>query len=289
VSKPQVIDDEEHERVFQAVAAVDVAKKDGVVCLRGPHRSRPGGRQSTVWTVPATMSAVAALGEQLAAAGVQKVTLESALLSANRAGDQLVVTKLDRLGRSLEHLIELSTLLHTRQVDLVVLDQGTDTSTAVSRMFFQILGAIAEFEHALMSERTMEGLAARGRDRTGGKSPNSAPAWPLWPSRCTTKPAPTVGAATPCRRSPPSSASPALPPAPPAIGTSGVTMSPHFIPCQVSLNSSQAHRASGSPMPVAAGPVSSCAAPRTACGAPSPVSARCSSQRIKQLRSHPDL
>ena len=98
--------------------------------------------------------------------------LDKALLSANRAGDQLVVTKLDRLGRSLEHLIELSHLLQTRGVDLVVLDQGIDTSTAVGRMFFQILGAIAEFEHALMSERTMDGLAAaRARGRTGGQKP----------------------------------------------------------------------------------------------------------------------
>jgi DNA invertase Pin-like site-specific DNA recombinase len=54
-----------------------------------------------------------------------------------------VVTKLDRLGRSLEHLIELSHQLQTAGVDLVVLDQGIDTSTAVGRMFFQILGSIA--------------------------------------------------------------------------------------------------------------------------------------------------
>src|SRR4249920_1819226 len=52
-----------------------------------------------------------------------------------RAGDQLVVTKLDRLGRSLEHLIELSKQLQAGGVDLVVLDQGIDTSTAVGRMF----------------------------------------------------------------------------------------------------------------------------------------------------------
>jgi DNA invertase Pin-like site-specific DNA recombinase len=51
--------------------------------------------------------------------------LERALLSANRTGDQLVVTKLDRLGRSLEHLIELSRKLQGRNVDLVVLDQGS--------------------------------------------------------------------------------------------------------------------------------------------------------------------
>ena len=102
--------------------------------------------------------------------------LDKALLSANRYGDQLVVTKLDRLGRSLEHLIELAKLLQARGVDLVVLDQGIDTSTAVGRMFFHILGAIAEFEHALMSERTMDGLAAaRARGRTGGQKPKLGP------------------------------------------------------------------------------------------------------------------
>jgi DNA invertase Pin-like site-specific DNA recombinase len=102
--------------------------------------------------------------------------LDKALLSANRSGDQLVVTKLDRLGRSLEHLIELAKLLQDRGVDLVVLDQGIDTSTAVGRLFFQIIGAIAEFEHALMSERTMDGLAAaRARGRTGGQKPKLGP------------------------------------------------------------------------------------------------------------------
>jgi DNA invertase Pin-like site-specific DNA recombinase len=102
--------------------------------------------------------------------------LERALLAANRKGDQLVVTKLDRLGRSLEDLLELSRKLEERGVDLVVLDQGIDTSTAVGRMFFQILGAIAEFEHALMSERTIDGLrAARARGRTGGQKPKLGP------------------------------------------------------------------------------------------------------------------
>jgi DNA invertase Pin-like site-specific DNA recombinase len=58
----------------------------------------------------------------------------------------------------------------------VVLDQGIDTSTAVGRMFFQILGAIAEFEHALMSERTIDGLAsARARGRSGGQKPKLGP------------------------------------------------------------------------------------------------------------------
>ena len=101
--------------------------------------------------------------------------LDKALLVA-REGDQLVVTKLDRLGRSLENLILLSNDLQARGVDLVVIDQGIDTSTSVGRMFFQILGAIAEFEHALMAERTRNGLAAaRARGRTGGQRPKLSP------------------------------------------------------------------------------------------------------------------
>jgi DNA invertase Pin-like site-specific DNA recombinase len=101
----------------------------------------------------------------------RRLALDEALRMARR-GDQLVITKLDRLGRSLEHLIGLSRHLQARGVDLVVLDQGIDTSTAVGRMFFHILGAIAEFEHALMSERTRDGLeAARARGRTGGQKP----------------------------------------------------------------------------------------------------------------------
>jgi Resolvase, N terminal domain len=150
--------------------------------------------------------------------------LDKALLSANRAGDQLVVTKLDRLGRSLEHLISLAKALQGRGVDLQVLDQGIDTSTAVGRMFFQILGAIAEFEHALMSERTMDGLAAaRARGRTGGQQPKLTPARPASPSRCTTRPAQRASAATPWRRSPPNSASPAQP----STGTSNAWRQPN--------------------------------------------------------------
>ena len=76
--KPQVIDDEEHERVYDQVAAVDVAKDTGMVCTRTPHPSRPGARRSTVWTVKARMGAVRALGRQLKDSGIEMVTLESA-------------------------------------------------------------------------------------------------------------------------------------------------------------------------------------------------------------------
>jgi transposase len=75
--KPQVIDDEEHERVHDRVAAVDVAKDAGVVCTRTPHRSRPGARQSAIWTVKARMGAIRALGRQLKNDGIEMVTLES--------------------------------------------------------------------------------------------------------------------------------------------------------------------------------------------------------------------
>src|SRR5215469_16547989 len=75
--KPQVIDDQEHERVHERVAAVDVAKDTGMVCTRTPHPSRPGARRSTVWTAKARMNAVRALGRQLRKDGIEIVTLES--------------------------------------------------------------------------------------------------------------------------------------------------------------------------------------------------------------------
>ena len=75
--RPQVIDDEQHERVYERVAAVDVAKDSGMVCARMPHPSRPGARQSAVWTVKARMAAIGALGRQLKRDGIQMVTLES--------------------------------------------------------------------------------------------------------------------------------------------------------------------------------------------------------------------
>jgi DNA invertase Pin-like site-specific DNA recombinase len=92
-----------------------------------------------------------------------------------RSGDQLVITKLDRLGRSLEHLIELSNQLQVGGVDLVVLDQGIDTSTAVGGCSSRSWARSPSFllsRHALMSERTRDGLeAARARGRTGGPKP----------------------------------------------------------------------------------------------------------------------
>ena len=77
MSRPQVIDDQEHERVHERVAAIDVAKDTGMVCTRAPHPARPGTRRSTVWTVRARMNQIRALGRQLKQGGTEMVTLES--------------------------------------------------------------------------------------------------------------------------------------------------------------------------------------------------------------------
>ena len=73
--EPQEIEDEGHERIVERVAAIDVAKASGMVCVRVPHASRPGRRVSRVWEVAATTGAVTGLGDQLACQGVEKVTV----------------------------------------------------------------------------------------------------------------------------------------------------------------------------------------------------------------------
>lgn len=97
-----------------------------------------------------------------------------ACLSHLREGDALVITKLDRAGRSLAHLIAVSADLRAAGVDLVVLDQGIDTSNPAGRLFFHIVGAMAEFERDLISDRTKDGLAGADRGRNGGRKPKLA-------------------------------------------------------------------------------------------------------------------
>ena len=77
MSRPQVIDDQEHERIYERVAAVDVAKDSGMVCIRTPHPSRPGARRAAVQTVKARMNTIRVLGRQLKNDGIEIVTLES--------------------------------------------------------------------------------------------------------------------------------------------------------------------------------------------------------------------
>jgi DNA invertase Pin-like site-specific DNA recombinase len=91
-------------------------------------------------------------------------------LSHLREGDTFIVWRLDRLGRSLKHLIETVTKLKEQGVSFKSLTENIDTSTATGTLVFQIFGALAEFERNLIKERTIAGLdAARARGRTGGR------------------------------------------------------------------------------------------------------------------------
>ena len=91
----------------------------------------------------------------------------TAALSHARAGDCLVVWKLDRLGRTMKGLVELAAELATRGVNLRSLTDGIDTSGTAGRLVFNILASIAEMERELIRERTVAGLAAR-RGKGGG-------------------------------------------------------------------------------------------------------------------------
>lgn len=87
-----------------------------------------------------------------------------------RSGDVLVVWKLDRLGRSLAHLIQLVQDLQAQQIGFRSLQEQMDTTTSGGQLIFHIFGALAEFERSLIRERTQAGLrAARERGRVGGR------------------------------------------------------------------------------------------------------------------------
>src|SRR5947209_2050092 len=95
--------------------------------------------------------------------------LEEAL-SHIRSGDTLVVWKLDRLGRSLPHLIEAITRLQERGIGFKSLTEQIDTTTSGGKLIFHVFGALAEFEREVIRERTQAGLAAaRARGRMGGR------------------------------------------------------------------------------------------------------------------------
>ena len=87
-----------------------------------------------------------------------------------RKGDSLVVWRLDRLGRSLKHLLETVSKLEACGIGFRSLQESIDTTTSGGRLIFHIFGALAEFERNLIRERTMAGLkAARARGRLGGR------------------------------------------------------------------------------------------------------------------------
>jgi DNA invertase Pin-like site-specific DNA recombinase len=90
-----------------------------------------------------------------------------------REGDTLVVWKLDRLGRSIQHLIQLMTTLNEKKIGFKSLQESIDTSTSGGKLIFHMFSALAEFERDLIQERTQAGLkAARARGRMGGRPPS---------------------------------------------------------------------------------------------------------------------
>jgi DNA invertase Pin-like site-specific DNA recombinase len=107
--------------------------------------------------------------DTLSGSKAERPGLEGAL-GYVRQGDTLVVWKLDRLGRSLKHLITTITDLNARGVGFRSLTESIDTTTSAGKLIFHIFGALAEFERDINHERTQAGLlAARARGRNGGR------------------------------------------------------------------------------------------------------------------------
>lgn len=102
----------------------------------------------------------------------ERIELNSCL-NAMRFGDVFVVWKLDRLARSLKDLVEIVHSLEKQGVGFKSLTESIDTTSPSGRLIFHIFGALAEFEHSIIKERTIAGLnAARARGRKGGRKPS---------------------------------------------------------------------------------------------------------------------
>lgn len=135
-----------------------------------------------------TIDQVAGLEAQerdLKAAGVEKLFSErvssqghrpelTAAIDFTREGDVLVVTKLDRLARSMADLMEITKALEAKKVSLVVLNLNLDTSTPTGKLMLNLLGSIAQFERELMLERQREGIAkAKAEGKYKGRKPTA--------------------------------------------------------------------------------------------------------------------
>jgi DNA invertase Pin-like site-specific DNA recombinase len=121
----------------------------------------------------------------LQAVGCQKVFSEQvssvgkrpqleACLDFIREGDTLVVTKLDRLARSTQHLLEIADLVKSKGAVLHILNLGADTGTATGKLMLTVIGAIATFEREMMLERQREGIAkAKAEGKYKGRKPTA--------------------------------------------------------------------------------------------------------------------
>ena len=110
--------------------------------------------------------------EQVSAIG-RRPQLEAAL-DFIREGDQLICTRLDRLARSTQHLLEIAEKVRAKGADLHILNLGADTSTATGKLIFTIIGAVGAFERELMLERQREGIQkAKAEGRYRGRKPTA--------------------------------------------------------------------------------------------------------------------
>ena len=114
--------------------------------------------------------------EKRSGASRQKRDAVNAALEFCREGDVLVITKLDRLARSMFDLQDITKTLERKGVDFIVLDQSIDTTTPAGRLTFHLLGAVAEFERDLISERQAEGIEkAKQKGVRFGRKPKLRP------------------------------------------------------------------------------------------------------------------
>jgi DNA invertase Pin-like site-specific DNA recombinase len=121
--------------------------------------------------------------EGISGAATERRALNEALATLS-AGDVLVVWKLDRLGRSLAHLIQIISRLEAERIGFRSLSEAIDTTTASGRLLFHVMGAIAEFERSLISERTRAGMAAaKARGQHLGRERKLSDEDALWAKR----------------------------------------------------------------------------------------------------------
>ena len=109
--------------------------------------------------------------EKVSGSKTKRIELER-LLDQMKSGDELVIWKLDRLGRSLPHLISIVQELMDREIGLKSLNDPIDTTSSQGRFIFNLFASLAEFEREIIRERTLAGLkSARARGRKGGRKP----------------------------------------------------------------------------------------------------------------------
>lgn len=112
--------------------------------------------------------------EQVSSVDVRSREQLDLALSFVREGDTLVVTKLDRLARSMAHLMEIRQTLEKRGAELKIMDLNLDTSTPAGKLMINLLGSVAEFEREIMLERQREGIAkAKAAGKYKGRKPTA--------------------------------------------------------------------------------------------------------------------